>query len=149
MEYTPEAQCLGQHEFDYALIPHSGTWQADEALVLREAQTFNVPIHTRAIVTEQHSGSLPAQATFVEVEPRSLVVSAVKCSNDGRGLIVRVYNPLSETVTARSQPGVAFVQACMTNLLEQRQELIASTPHHAHTVEVVIRSGEITTLMFE
>ncbi len=147
MEYTPEAQCVGQHEFDYALIPHSGTWQSDEAHVLREAQAFNIPVSTRAVVTEQHDGFLPSQATFVEVEPRSLVVSAVKRSNDGRGLVVRVYNPLSETVTAKIQPGVAFVQAYMTNLLEERQELVAQAPQHA--VEVVIRSGEIRTFVFE
>ncbi len=149
MEYTPEAQCLGQHEFDYALIPHSGTWQADDALVLREAQAFNIPVHTRTIVTEQHDGSLPAHATFVNVEPRSLVVSAVKRSNDGRGFVVRVYNPLSEIVIAKIQPGVAFVQAYMTNLLEERQELIAFTPHHAQTIEVALRSGEIKTVVFE
>ncbi len=149
MEYTPEAQCLGQHEFDYALIPHAGTWQADEAHVLREAQAFNIPLYTRAVVTEQHDGSLPAHTTFVKVEPRSLVVSAVKRGNDGRGLLVRVYNPLSNTVTAKIQPGVAFVQAYMTNLLEERQELVTSTPSDAQTVEVTIRSGGIITLVFE
>jgi len=149
MEHTPEAQCLGQHEFDYALIPHSGTWQFDEALVLREAQAFNIPVHTRTIVTEQHSGSLPAQATLVNVEPRSLVVSAVKRSNDGRGLVVRVYNPLSSTVNAKIQSGVAFVDAYMTNLLEERQEPVAQASQHAQTVEVAIRSGGITTLVFE
>ncbi|GAC1435027.1 MAG: hypothetical protein PVS3B3_28290 [Ktedonobacteraceae bacterium] len=149
MEYTPEAQCIGQYEFDYALVLHAGTWQADEALVLREAQAFNIPIHARTIVTEQQNGSLPAQATFVEVEPRGLVVSAVKRSNDGRGLVVRVYNPLSSTVIAKIQPGVAFVQAYMANLLEERQETLVQTPQHAHTVEVAIRSGGITTLVFE
>ncbi len=149
MEYTPEAQCPGLHEFDYALIPHAGTWQSDEALVLREAQAFNIPVHTQAIVTEQHDGPLPAQATFVEVEPRSLVVSAVKRSNDGRGLVVRVYNPLPNTVSAKIQSGVAFVQAYMTNLLEERQELLAPTPRNAQIVEVAIRGGEIKTLLFE
>ncbi len=149
MEHTPEAQCLGLHEFDYALIPHAATWQFDEALVLREAQTFNIPVHTQAIVTEQHNGLLPARATFVEVEPRSLVVSAVKRSNDGRGLVVRIYNPLPSTVSAKIQPGVAFVEAYMTNLLEERQELVASTPQNVQVVEFAIRSGEIKTLMFE
>lgn len=149
MVYTPEAQCLGQHEFDYALVPHTGTWQSEEAFVLREAQMFNTPIHTRAIVTEQHEGQLPAQVAFVEVEPRELVVSAIKRSNDGRGLVVRVYNPLSSTVNAKIQPGVAFVQAYMTNLLEERQDVVERTSSHAQTVEVAIQSGEITTLIFE
>ena len=149
MEHTPEAQCLGQHEFDYALLPHSGTWESEEALVLREAQAFNIPIHTRTIVTEQHEGALPAQGTLVEVEPRRLVVSAVKRSNDGHGLVVRVYNPLPSTVKAKIRPGVAFVHAYMANLLEERQEPVAQTPQHAQTIEVTIHSGGIITLIFE
>ncbi|GAC1405005.1 MAG: hypothetical protein NVSMB49_24010 [Ktedonobacteraceae bacterium] len=149
MMYTPEAQCLGHSEFDYALVPHTGTWQSEEAFVLREAQAFNTPIHTRTIVAEQHEGQLPAQAAFVEVEPRELVVSAIKRSDDGRGLVVRVYNPLSSTIKAKIQPGVAFVQAYMTNLLEERQEAVERTSSHAQAVEVAIRSGEITTLVFE
>ena len=134
MEHTPEAQCLGHHEFDYALLPHAGTWLSEEALVMREAQAFNTPISTRAIVTEQHSGSLPAQATFVAVEPRELVVSAVKRSNDGRGLVVRVYNPLPDAVNAKIQPGVAFVDAYMANLLEERQASVKIDSQHAQTV---------------
>jgi alpha-mannosidase len=149
MEYTPEAQCLGRHEFDYALIPHSGTWQSDDARVLREAQVFNTPVHTRTVVTEPHNGSLPAHASLIQVEPCSLVVSAVKRSNDGCGLIVRVYNPMSKSVTAKIQPGVAFVQAYMANLLEERQELLTTTSNDPQTVEVVIRSEGITTLVFE
>ena len=86
MEYTPEAQCLGQHEFDYALIPHSGTWQAEEALVLREAQAFNIPIHTRAIVTETTQVHCQHRQLLSKSSRAQLVVSAVKCSNDGRGL---------------------------------------------------------------
>jgi len=149
MEHTPEAQCLGHHEFDYALIPHSGTWTSEEALVLREAQAFNTPIHTRTIVTEQHTGHLPAQATFVTVEPRTLVVSAVKRSNDGHGFVVRVYNPLPDTINAKIQPGVAFVHVYMANLLEERQAPVAINSQHTQTAEVVIQSGGIITLVFE
>ena len=82
-ELTPEAQCLGHHEFDYALVPHSGDWEAEEALVLREAQAFNTPV--RALVTEQHEGQLPSQSTLIEVEPPALVVSAIKQSEAGNG----------------------------------------------------------------
>ncbi len=147
MERTPEAQCLGHQEFDYALVPHRGTWETEEARVLREAQAFNVPVTTRAVVTEQHAGQLPAEATLVEVQPGELLVSAVKRSNDGRGIIVRVYNPLQREVNARIRPGVAFTRAYMTNLLEERQEPVDIS--NTQTVKVAIRSGEITTLVFE
>ena len=80
-ELTPEAQCLGHHEFDYALVPHSGDWEAEQALVLREAQAFNTPV--RALVTTQHEGQLPSQSTLIEVDPPALVVSAIKQSEAG------------------------------------------------------------------
>lgn len=149
MEYTPEAQCLGNSTFDYALVPHAGTWANDEAFVLREAQAFNIPINTSAIVTEQHSGQLSALATLVTVEPHELVVSAIKRSNDGHGLVIRVYNPLDSTVSAKIKPGVAFMQVHMTNLLEERQSSAVLSMQDAQTVEVGIRSGGIITLLFE
>src|SRR5207302_2571123 len=103
MEYTPEAQCLGNQEFDYALVPHSGDWEAGEALVLREAQAFNTPVRAAVLSTvsalpggqvasraeeqrgEQATPALPSRATLIEVEPRELVVSAIKRSNSGDG----------------------------------------------------------------
>ncbi len=152
MEHTPEAQCQGHYEFDYALVPHSGTWEADEALLQREALAFNTPITTRAIVTEQHEGSLPAQATFVKVAPRELVVSAVKRSNTGRGLIVRIYNPLDRVVEVNICPGVAFERAYVANLLEEYQESLAITSSDGtsdRSVQIRVRGGGIITLGFE
>src|SRR6266852_8134688 len=149
-EHTPEAQCLGHHEFDYALVPHSGDWEAEEALVLREAQAFNTPI--RASVTNQHAGQLSSQATLIEVEPRELVVSAIKRSNSGEGLIVRVYNPLSRAVEASLRPGEHSRgkhphKAFVTNLQEEPQE--ERLWSDAEPVHFGMRSGEILTVLFQ
>jgi alpha-mannosidase len=149
MEYAPEAQCLGYHEFDYALVPHSGDWEADEARVLREAQAFNTPV--RAAVALQHEGQLASQAALIEVEPRELVVSAIKRSNNGQGLIVRVYNPLSHAVEARLKPGAGITcsKASVTNLQEEsREQLLWSGPDDG-PVSVGLRTGEITTILFQ
>jgi mannosylglycerate hydrolase len=141
-ELTPEAQCLGHHEFDYALVPHSGDWEAEEALVLREAQAFNTLI--RALVTEQHEGQLPSQSTLIEVEPPALVVSAIKQSETGNGVIVRIYNPLSHTVQATIRPGLACTQAFVTNLNEEPTGHQRGVP-----LQIDIRSGEIVTVLFQ
>jgi len=144
-ELTPEAQCLGHHEFDYALVPHSGDWEAEEALVLREAQAFNTPI--RALVSEQHEGQLPSQSTLIEVEPPALVVSAIKQSEASNGMIVRIYNPLSHTVEATIQPGLACTQAFVTNLNE---EPIGPTGHpQGVPLHIGFRSGEIVTVLLQ
>jgi alpha-mannosidase len=141
-ELTPEAQCLGHHEFDYSLVPHSGDWEAEEALVLREAQAFNTPIH--ALVTEQHDGQLPSQSTLIEVEPPSLVVSAIKQSEAGNGVIIRVYNPLSHSVQATIQPGLDCTQAFVTNLNEEPIGQPQGVPLH-----IDVRPAEIVTVLFQ
>jgi alpha-mannosidase len=141
-ELTPEAQCLGRHEFDYALVPHSGDWEAEEALVLREAQAFNTPIH--ALVTAQHEGQLPSQSTLIEVEPPALVVSAIKQSEAGNGVIVRVYNPLGHNVQATIQPGLDCTQAFVTNLNEEPIGQPQGVPLH-----IDIRPSEIVTILFQ
>ncbi len=147
MEFTPEAQCLGHHEFDYALVPHSGDWEAEEALVLREAQAYNTPV--RVVVCEQHEGQLPSQARLVEVEPRTLVVSAIKQSDSGQGVIVRVYNPSSQAVEASLRPGFACTRAFVAKLDEEP----AGHPPAGHPqgvpLHIELRAGEIVTVMVE
>ncbi len=149
VEQTPEAQCLGHHEFDYALVPHRGTWEADDALVLREAQAFNTPIATRVVVTDQHNGELPACTSLIAVEPGVLVLSALKRSNDGRGVVVRVYNPTDHDVHAKIFPRFAFTQVHMANLLEAYLvEESSFLSIEDGSVKVSIRGGAIMTLVF-
>ncbi|MBO0778667.1 MAG: hypothetical protein J2P37_07540 [Ktedonobacteraceae bacterium] len=145
-EQTPEAQCPGRHEFDYSLVPHAGDWQAQEALVVREAQAFNTYAATETIVAELHDGQLPASASLVQVEPRALVVSAIKRSEDGQGLVIRLYNPLDRAVDARIRPGVAFSRVDMANLLE---EVLEPVDISAEQKDVCVRisRGSILTLI--
>ncbi len=156
MEHTPEAQCLGHHEFDYALVTHRGTWESENALVLREAQIFNTPITTRTVGTEQHAGKLPSHTSFIAVEPDELVLSAVKHSEKEqrkqRGLAIRVYNPAGQSVNAKIRPGFAFTQVHMANLLEEyleEESSLLTIDQAAGSVQISIRSGGIMTLLFE
>lgn len=153
MEHTPEAQCLGTYAYAYALVPHAGDWEAVEALVLREAQAFNTPV--RALVTDQHEGRQPSQAMLLEVEPRELVVSAIKQSHTGNGLIVRVYNPLSHAVEASIRPAIDCAKAFVTNLAEEPQEQVFwSGEEHAGQLQgtplyIGVGAGKIVTLLFQ
>ncbi len=58
---TPEAQCIGEYTFEYALIPHGGAWMD----AFDQAQAFNAPL--RAVSTLAHAGALPSKSSFVEV----------------------------------------------------------------------------------
>ena len=101
---TPGAQCLGKHRFEYAILPHKGTWL--EARVWQQAHQHNVPMlavqtRLRQIYVGQageHDGELPMEYSFVEISPPELIITAIKKAHDRDALIVRFFNITDENV---------------------------------------------------
>ena len=138
---TPEAQCIGEYTFHYALVPHRGGWQQ----VFDQAYAFNASF--RAVVTYAHDGSLPIDGSFVQVESPHFVVSTVKEAEKGSGLIVRLWNthPMPSQGTVRLALHPKRVVRC--NLGER--ELEALDVGEDGTVTVAARGREIVTLLAE
>jgi alpha-mannosidase len=99
----------------------------------------------RVLVSEQHEGQQPSQAHLIEVEPRTLVVSAIKQSETGQSVIVRVYNPSSQAVEASLRPGFACTNAFVAKLDEEPE---AGHPQGV-PLHVSLRAGEILTVLFQ
>ena len=98
---TPEAQIQRTLSYSLALLPHRGTWQSSE--VWREAMQYCNPprAYTTGMVKNQSRpsrGTQPAQRSFLTVEGHNAILSAVKKSEQGEALILRLYNP-SDTPT--------------------------------------------------
>ncbi len=91
------AQMHGKTVFKYALYPHSNDWK--QADVYGQAERFN--ISPRLF---QHSrpeqGDLSPEGSFLELDG-AIHLSAVKRSADGTGMVVRVFNPTSTSVSCR------------------------------------------------
>jgi alpha-mannosidase len=113
---TPEAQCIDEYTFHYAIIPHPGTWQS----AIDEAHAFHAPM--RAVSTGSHGGSLAESGAFVRVEPASLVVSAVKQAEDGRDLIVRLWNTSPDRCEGEIQLWRSAARVSRCNLDESEIE---------------------------
>jgi alpha-mannosidase len=65
-------------------------------------------------------GTLPQTASFLSIEPSTVIMSALKVADDGSGLILRVYNPTSKDLEAKivcSQKPVK--KAGIVNFLEE------------------------------
>ncbi len=105
---TPEAQCLGEHTFQYSLIPHSAdplpAWQ----------QAWGLQTSLAALVTDVHAGLLAPCASLAEVDNPAFVLSAVKEAVDGKGMIVRGYNVSGEPqqVMIRTDTGFSTASYC-------------------------------------
>ena len=138
---TPDAQCPGQYTFEYALLPHAGDWHT----VYPTAYAYNAPL--RATRIARQSGPYPDVHSFVALEPQQLVLSGLKRSERGDGLIVRSYNVTGEPLIATLSFGFPVQTVWRANLNEERLEELALTPegiitlavggHEVVTVEVI------------
>ncbi|HEY3333057.1 MAG TPA: alpha-mannosidase [Capsulimonadaceae bacterium] len=109
---NPDPQAdRGRHEFTYSLLPHVGGWVAGETV--RRAWELNVPVRTQLIAAAQPYRS------FVQVYGAAAIVEALKPAEDGRGVIVRLYEPHGArgSVTVRAGDWVRSVVEC--NLVEE------------------------------
>jgi len=87
----------GEHVIRYRLIPHQGSWQ--EAGVVREAQSLNVPVYFRYEGVQD--GDITCWASAVGVSPENVMLTVLKQSEDGEALIARIYETAGRAAEAR------------------------------------------------
>jgi alpha-mannosidase len=93
LDLHKDGQMYGTHSFEYSIIPHSGNWEESESY--REAHVFNAPPAVGTCL-EPRSEGLDWEDSFVGIDSRSFVLSAVKQAQDKDGFIIRGYNTGSE-----------------------------------------------------
>jgi alpha-mannosidase len=118
----PGSQCLFRQEFRYALVPHAGDWQT--ANLVAEAWDYLLPMQC-AQAGRSTKGTLPRAHGFLEVRPGSLQLSALKRSEDGGELVVRLWNPLARPVEGTLQFWRAPRSARLLSLAEEPGEELA------------------------
>lgn len=159
---TPGAQCIGNYRYNYAILPHSGDWRqvfrwayqyntpllvsrADthEGLDLREMNiTRDDPNQVKAIPWPR-GGPNPGSLSYITVEAPELVISALRRSQDGQGLILRLFNITSKPVTTLVKSYRPLVKAWVVNLNEERQDAIITSDKN--TFEVKVGPHQIAT----
>jgi alpha-mannosidase len=100
----------GYQAFTYALLPFAGDWL--DGGVLAEAQDLNQPLFAKAaLVTEG-----VWQAVAVE---GALALSALKPTESGDGLVLRIYEPAGGTVRPQIRLSPGWQTDGAVNLLEE------------------------------
>jgi len=136
---TPGAQCLGSHVFEYSIIPHSGSWK--EGGVDLEAHNFNVPL--KAVQKEKDGKALPLSYTAVNASCSCIKMSALKRAEDGKGIIVRMYNMSDGAVESRIVFGFDVSYAAQTDMAENNHVPITLDDR---SVVLKFRPWEVKTL---
>ena len=124
----------GVHSFTYSVFPHHGDWRTGGVEI--EAEAASSPLY----LTKASDG----ESSFMKTDD-NIFVSAVKRSEDGRSIIVRLY----EGYGMRSKSTVVFdrrYRIFRTNILEESKELIAED---TDTIELLFRPYSLCTLSLE
>ncbi len=110
---------LGEHEFKYSLLPHSGVWDERSQSA---AYALNDPI----ILYKNQSSMIetPDQINtpIFNVNLPNIIIETIKQAEDGNGLIIRLYESHRKRGTALLQSCFPIGSAWMTNLLEENKE---------------------------
>ncbi|HEX2863958.1 MAG TPA: glycoside hydrolase family 38 C-terminal domain-containing protein, partial [Deinococcales bacterium] len=86
----------GEQRFNLRLAPYAGTWLTAE--LPRRARELNLP--GNAVAETYHDGPGAPVASYLSVEPSSVIVTAVKRHEDSDGLIVRAVELAKRPTTA-------------------------------------------------
>ena len=136
----PEAD-QGEHHFAYSLLPHKGRW--NEATIAA-AYGLNDPVLVfRGQAETGTPGKGVADASFISVDQANVVLETIKRAENGRDVIVRLYESQRRRGPVTLRTGFTLADAWRTNLLEEEQVALAVTQH---TVTFNIRPYEIVTL---
>lgn len=103
----------GKQAFTYALLPFAGDWL--DGGVLAEAQDLNQPLFVKA------SSVTPGTWAAVSADPH-LALSALKPTETGDGLVLRVYEPAGGTVNPQIRVASGWTVGGAVNLLEEPAE---------------------------
>jgi alpha-mannosidase len=123
----------GRHEFSYALMPHSGSWQ--EAGVVAEAYRFNVPVMLC-------NGTASPQS-WASVDHANLVLDTIKRAQENDDVIIRLYEAHGARGEARVQANLPFRRAVLCNLLEDESDAAVVS---GQEIRVPYRPFQIITL---
>jgi alpha-mannosidase len=131
----------GEHRFAYSILPHSGGVGSE---TIAAAYALNDPLAVAESTHEGTSGNGSTAATsFVAVDRDNVVIETVKGAEDGRGVIVRMYESLRRQSTVSLTAGVPLAGAWRTNLLEHDNEELEV---ERHSVSLSLSPYEIATV---
>lgn len=131
--------------FRYAISSRMGCVPDTEAAAFGWETT--TPFAT-SFTQHRRNRTLPPVDGFLHIEPRSVLLSALKRAEDGRGLILRLWNMDTASVKARvTLPHLSLKRVTRTNIVEEDEGPVETCDPHTFTLELAPQ--EIVTCRVE
>jgi alpha-mannosidase len=133
----------GEHRFAYALVVHDGVDDLEQ--VHLAAERFNNPVLVLANGGSEapRDTATAASFSFASVDNDRVTLETLKQAENGRGLILRVFEHANRRADATIRFGVPVATVERVNLMEDGAEAL---PLEDNAIKLALRPFEITTL---
>jgi mannosylglycerate hydrolase len=145
-ERLPEStmsQQLGEHVRRYAIFPHAGDWR--KANVFAQAERLCLPLQI-AQAGPHRGGEAPRERSLLQIEPSDIQLSGIKDAENGRNLIVRVFNPTDRGVKARLTLFKPIRRAWLVSMEEKRLKDQGALEVKGKSVTLAMEKKKIVTV---
>ena len=136
---TPEAQCLGRHRFQFALMPFQGDGVV--AGVKAESARWRTPLPARQGVA---SLAVPGTPGLIWGLSHRAALSSLRLHPDRGSLLLRIYNLTGEDIEENLQLGFDAAEVWRCDLLEERESKIEFV--RTTEIELALKRFEILTI---
>ncbi|MCL4708547.1 hypothetical protein KJ068_25605 [bacterium] len=126
-----------EQQFNLALVPHEGDWKQ----AVQHGYNFNQPLVARFVA--QHAGSLPPTHSFVSIEPKHVVLAALKKAEDDESWIVRVYESTGSAVNASITLPFTATSVSEVDLIEWESKALLGS---GQKLNITLAPWEVKTL---
>ncbi len=140
---------LGEHSFNYSLLPHQGRWGYD---TVREAYALNDPLivfsqdkkkKAKDKIPNQEITALRCIPSLVSVDRENVIIETIKRAENGDGVIIRLYEYQRKRGPFKLITSFPVRKAWLTNILEENQEEITVD---GRNINLFIKPYQILTL---
>jgi len=136
--YPADYPDIGIQEFTYSLYPHAENWAKSD--VVRAAAELNAEIHAVNIIGR----SAFAEELFT-CDSRNIIIDTIKRTEQGNGIVVRMYEANGTSGHAVLTCSRAFRDAVESDLVERK---LSEADHSGTSVRFTFTPYEIKTFIF-
>jgi alpha-mannosidase len=143
---TPGGQCPGEDQFEYAITPHKGNWLVGGSH--SESESFLMPLNTKFLPASEGKTGIYNQG-FLTVQPNTIKLSAFKESQDGRFLVLRLWNISDKAERCRIRLGFPVKSAMAARADETPNRELKVSMVDPQTLEADIQPKRIATILLD
>jgi len=143
---APGAQCSGSNTFEFAITPHSGSWQKDRTYLdsedyLHPLQCLFVPKGEKKTEHYEYEG--------IKITPECMRLSTLKQSEDSKFGVLRFWNISDSEEVCTIDFGFATAVAIGGRMDESIDESIQIQKANDRCYKVTVAPKKVITILFE